>query len=286
MRWEGWTGRSSLNAKCPLWVVCGRVRFGWKADIDRRPRMREFPIVTWLSFQRVCAAALLISGCRSGDPEPSAREASLQQEMLEWTQANNRLAGPGKLKLRDGSCLDLTKLAPPWTIDRDAQAKDSVNGVIIATDGKIFGVRPFELKDETEDTFGVRYDGKLRVQVTGWSPPNPAWAVDWVARPERIEENRRSGLFHQLDIWHGDKGLEAYQGPGGRFYVDARRLTQCRDYLSLERDGFRQVNCTAISQDRSFAFSFRFDSRDVERLPPALAQIERAIGATRGRCDN
>ena len=204
---------------------------------------------------------------------------------MQWTLDNKRLAGPGKLKLRDGSCLNLIELKAPWTIDEEAQRKDSANGVIIETGGDEFGVRPFERNDEFEYPFSARHDGKLRVQVTGWAPPNPAWAVYWAAAPERIEENRRSGLFRQLDVWHGDADrLEAYEGAGGRFYVDDRRLTQCRDYLGLERDGFRQVKCTAISQNKKFSFSFEFDSRDVEQLPRALGQIERAVSATHGSC--
>lgn len=245
--------------------------------------MRELLVVARSSFRRIAIAALIISGCSYEDPRPSAEDARLEQEMFDWAQANNRLAGPGKLKLHDGTCLDLTSLSRPWAIDPEVE--DRTDGVVIATGGEEFGLRPFELKDGSEAYFGTRFDGRLRVHVTGWSPPNPRWASYWVASPERIEENRRSGLFRPLDLWKGEaNGIEAYEGVGNRFYVDRRRLTQCLDYLSLERDGFRQVRCTAISQDKNFSFSFRFDSRDVERLPRALRQIERAIEDTRGRC--
>lgn len=231
----------------------------------------------------------LLGSCGSPDASSgSAQESQYEREMVEWIMTNSRKAGPGKLILRDGSCLDLAKIAAPWSVEADPTTAGRIsNGVVLSADGAKAALRPHIVDGQLggTDIFGEPRDGRLRIGVSGWSPPAPAWASYMVASPARINENIRNGDFRRIELWPGDSsGLEAYEGFGGRSFVDGRRLVQCRDYIGLNREGSNMVWCTAVNRREDFQIGFRFDSRDVSNLPAMLRNLEQAIEATRATC--
>lgn len=206
--------------------------------------------------------------------------------MVRWIQHNNRKADSRTLILKNRTCLELASLPAPWSVNTDPAVAELGNGIIIVADGQKAGLRPYMPSEQAgakTDIWGYPLDGKLRIIVSGWSPPSPAWASYIVASPARINENIQNGDFKPLDLWPGKAlGLEAYQGFGGRSYVDKRRLIQCRDYTRGNEQSL--VWCTAVNSHTDFQIGFRFDSRDVTKLPEVLQRIERSIEATRKAC--
>ena len=241
---------------------------------------------------KLSAASLLwlalLAGCgrQSVPNQPSDQERSAA-EMADRISRHSRRAGPHQLVLGDGSCLDLPRIAAPWSVDTDPDRTMFSNGVVISADGGAAGLRPWRPSplDGSRDIWGEPKDERIRVAVSGWSPPSPEWASYMVAAPARIDELVRTGDFKPIRLWSDDpKGLEAYQGLGGRSYVDSRRLVQCRDYTNPRYDRTNLVWCTAVNRREDVQIGFRFDADDVPRLPQALRAIEQAIEATRTEC--
>ena len=191
------------------------------------------------------------------------------------------------MKLATASCLDLNRIASPWAIDTDHQARMMTSGVPLTVDPKSVGLAAYERPGFKTTFDGIAQDGKLRVGVSGWSVPPAVWSGWRVASPARIDENIRTGWFRPQALWPSDQGLEAYRSGGEWEYFDRRRLTQCRDYNFREtplKGGPDIALCKVVSRAKDFSFYLELDSRHIERLPQALRLIERAIEHTRRKC--
>ncbi|MET0274400.1 MAG: hypothetical protein ABW360_15545 [Phenylobacterium sp.] len=214
-------------------------------------------------------AGLALAGC--------GREKihDISPELQAWRDANGRLASPTVLRLRDGACLDAARAPKPWVHILEAH---QVNSLRIAASGVALGIAPYEVAGLKEDWFGQPFDGRVYVVVTGWSPP-PYGQGYAVAAPSTIEAHIREGRWRRIDLWPGRSDLEAYEG-AGRSYVDARRLTQCRDY----GPDILLLRCRVISADGRLSYGVRLAASNIPDLPERLARITRAVEAMRAPC--
>lgn len=211
----------------------------------------------------------------------SIQPRNIADEMQRWVQQNSHKEGTSILRLRHGSCLDMTRLHSPWKVD---YAHDpGPNGIDIAASGNAVGIKTFQRAGFDTSFDGVPHDGKVRVFISGWSPPNDDWGTWEVTTPKRIDVNIKSGLFKPLNLWPHYRGpLVAYLSAAERVFIDKRHYTQCRDYGSNGID--YGIMCIVISKKQDFSFSIQLDESEFVRLPDDISSVEKAIEHTRQSC--
>lgn len=231
--------------------------------------------MSWI--RALALASVILVGCSK--PKPSDQGSAIQDitpQIEAWEKANGVRVSPTVLRLRDGSCLDASRLPFPWTAVQD----DGLLRLIIAAPRGEVGIEP--ARPLGDDQRLKTTPAPLLIWINGWSRP-PGQDFGWRGlTPQRVEENIRSGVFKPIALWPANAlRFQAFAGPGGQnHYTDDRRFSQCRDY----GPGYDRVRCAMVSQDEQYSFGGDLAQSNVRDLPVRLQRIGDAIEATRGRC--
>lgn len=221
----------------------------------------------------VLASAVLV-GCSKPKPSDMGSEIKdITPQIEAWEKANGARVSSTALRLRDGSCLDISRLPAPWTAVKD----DQPLRLIISAPRDQVGIEPaWTLGDDKRLT-----TTPLRIWITGWSRP-PGYAFGWHGpTPQAVEDNIRSGTFKPIGLWPGNTlGFQAFAQSGNNFYTDERRFSQCRDY----GPGYNRLRCTIVSRDEQYIFGGDLTASNVPNLPARIQRILDAIEAMRGPC--
>jgi hypothetical protein len=212
-------------------------------------------------------ALLLLAACQRGGGE------DFSDQLKAWDATRGELVAPGVFKLPNGDCLDAARLPAPWRTTRT----DSRRSLALTPEPDDVGIEPSKITGLDASHPDLR-DGALVVDVTGWTwpafePPRP------VAAPKVIDSHIAEGRARRLDLWPGRTDLEAW-AYAGRFYVDPRRYTQCRDY----GPEIPLVWCQVTARDEAYVFAVRLAPSNVARLPQVLEGLTSVVEAMRGRC--
>lgn len=224
-------------------------------------------------FTRYLAPYLLLCSL-SACSDRSTHEDKSPSAIERWAAGNGKRLSTSLLRLRDGSCIDTSRMNLPWHVDPKASAYS--NGLGVWANGKALGIVPIE-----HDLILGPMNGRLLVSINGWSPPKHN-VISWeLASPERIKSNIRSGLFSPIDLWpKSSYGLKAYRyGANEMAYLDERHLTQCRDYGASD-----QIWCSVVSKDQHWGFYVHMDGSNRARVPGKLRLIEASVERIRGIC--
>ncbi|MGR4866890.1 hypothetical protein [Caulobacter sp. LARHSG274] len=229
-----------------------------------------------MSWTRALALIFVgLVGCSK--PQPSDQGSAIRDitpEIEAWEKANGARISPTALRLRDGSCLDVSRLPPPWTAVRDDRP---LRLIIAAPRDKI----------EVEPAWTLGDDKRLKtrplqVWITGWSQP-PSEDFGWRGPTPRVaKENIRSGIFKPIALWPGNTlGFLAFAGPGGQnHYTDERFFSQCRDY----GQGYDRLSCAIVSPDEQYIWGTDLAASNVPDLPGRIQRILDVIETMRGSC--
>lgn len=219
----------------------------------------------------VAVALMALAGCSERKtPETGSAIEDIAPKIEAWEKANGVRVGPTALRLRDGSCLDVSRLSPPWKATPLGQPLT----LTIAAPGDTVGEPATPTDDEDPD--------QLRIWISGWSRP-PGEGFGWRGlTPERIKDNIDTGIFRRVDLWPPNAlSFKAYLGPGDAYYfADERGLSQCRDYGP---EGNR-LRCAIVSADEQYIFGGDLARSNMPDLPARLQRIGEAIEAIRGVC--
>lgn len=200
----------------------------------------------------------------------------ITRSLLAWQKSNGHLVGALTLKLRNGGCLDLRRLPVPWI----AQSNVPSQTLLMSADGDAVGVKPYERAGFSATFDGEAHDGRVRVSITGWSPP-PAGFYWRVAPPERVKANIADGTFQRLKTAESIGSMSAFSAPGGRtIHIDGRYLNQC----DVTGDAGGPMRCTVVSSDQQYMVAFDLDQSEQGVLDQKIAQIISLIEHTRTAC--
>jgi hypothetical protein len=231
--------------------------------------------MSWI--RTLTLASLALVGCSK--PKPSDQGAEIRDitpQIDAWEKANGAKVSPTVLRLRDGSCLDASRLPFPWSAMQD----DGPLRLIIAAPRGEVGIEP--ARPLGDDKRPKATPAPLLISINGWSRP-PGEDFGWRGpTPQTVDENIRIGVFKPIAIWPTNAlRFQAFAGPGGEnHYTDDRRFSQCRDYGSE----YDRVRCTIVSQDGQYSFGGDLAQSNVPDLPTRLQKIGDAIEAMRGSC--
>ena len=214
-------------------------------------------------------AAVLLFVARTYPVRPRMKD--LTPEYAAWGNLNTKRVSRTAIRLRDGDCMDVSRLPKPWVqeyandpypLDLHLSAPGAEVAIAPAGDSSI------------ENTHFVPHDVRVHVELSGWSCPPPD-----LATPDHTDENVKAAYFRPLVLWKNPRDLEAYAFNGEREIVDKRRLTNCRDYGNTDL-----ARCNVVSADEQYEFSVEIGRSSVAQLPDVLRRIGLAIRATKGTC--
>jgi hypothetical protein len=130
-----------------------------------------------------------LSGC---DRAEAAQVKDATPSLRAWQKSNGHVADASTLKLRNGECLDLSRLPAPWI----AQFNASAQTLLVSADGAAVGIKPYERAGFSTTFEGEPHDGRIHISIAGWSPPPRSFG--WRVAPERIKANIAEGTFRLL----------------------------------------------------------------------------------------
>lgn len=210
------------------------------------------------------------------DRRSDTTHSDFAKRIADWSRTSGTRLSTALLRLRDGSCIDTTKIRRPWQVDKEAYRYS--NGIGLVGQGRPAGLEPVPF----DMILGPAKD-KLRVAVYGWSMPDKEDLIAWpIAPPTLVRAHIASGHFRAASLWPESYGLQSYSTFGDeKAYVDDRRLTQCRDYGSLGR-----IHCVVVSKDKYWSFGVTVDSNSRGKLPQGLRLIEQDLEDARDRCSS
>jgi hypothetical protein len=214
-------------------------------------------------------ACWMFAGCgRNENPE------QVSPEYAAWQASLATRLSPTVLKLRNGDCLDTARLKTPWTAD-NYQGWFAVEAPAVSVN-----VKPYERPEFDTDFWGRPHDGKVHVQISGWRSDTDKF-VQWHVPPSQVAANVADGVFTPIQLWADPRGMTAYKGVAdSQYYFDARKITQCRDYVARPNE----VDCQVVSADQQYTYGVQLDGSERSRLPQTLEKISHAIEAMRGPC--
>jgi hypothetical protein len=216
--------------------------------------------MSWIRALTLASVALV--GCSK--PKPSDQDAQIRDtasQIEAWEKANGAKVSPTVLRLRDGSCLDASRLPSPWLAMQD----DGPLRLIIAAPQGEVGVEP--ARPLGDDGRPKATPAALLIWIKGWSRP-PSEGFGWRGpTPQTVEENIRIGVFKPIAIWPANAlRFQAFVGPGGEnHYTDDRRFSQCRGLWLGLRSG------PVHNRVSRWAVQFRWRPSSIECPGPSRA---------------
>lgn len=227
-------------------------------------------------------------GCSKRASEEGATDVDLTPALFAQQHADTQLVGPTAIRLRDGSCLDANRVPAPWKQELKIYPGEQPLGLHIAAKGIAVGIIPYERVHFRDDFLGRPHDGKVHLEITGWTPTPLNLGHRRIPSPTTFQDDIAKGYFRKDFSHPTEGGLDVFLSTLSTeiFYTDHRKYTACTLFGPLRSDSVasHSIICVYVSKDSLYDFSVELDRSEAARISEKLERIASSVSAMRGAC--